>query len=205
MPQLPRFLLLDVLGTLVRDPFHQDVPAFFGTTLDQLVRAKDPTAWLDFERGRIAERELYRRFFADRRAIDGPGLKAAMVAGYRLLPGVAGWLAELSARGVELHALSNYSVWYHEIEARTSLSRFLRWSFVSCDTGHRKPERAAFEHALAALGARPGEVGFVDDQEANVAAARALGLDALLFRGSHALRAELAARGWLPPSGPSGP
>jgi len=51
-----------------------------------------------------------------------------------------GWLLhELYAGGVPLHALSNYPRWYQLIEDRLELSRYLRWSFVSCLIGMRKP------------------------------------------------------------------
>ena len=30
MGKRPPVLLLDVMGTLVRDPFYEDIPAFFG-------------------------------------------------------------------------------------------------------------------------------------------------------------------------------
>lgn len=197
MPAAPRLLLLDVMSTLVRDPFYVDIPAFFGTSLERLLAEKDPRAWLDFEHGTIEEHELFERFFADRRAIDGPGLRAVTFAGYRLLPGVGPLLAELRAAGAEMHALSNYSVWYHAIEERTRLSRFLSWSFVSCDMGHRKPDDEAFLLPLRQLGAAPEDVVFVDDNVRNIDAAARLGLDAIRFTGAEDLRAAFIARGVL--------
>merc|ERR1719174_3475258 len=61
-----------------------------------------------------------------------------------------------AAPGLRLHALSNYPVWYRNIEAKLRLSEHLEWSFVSCETGTRKPDAAAFEGAAAALGVPPG-------------------------------------------------
>ncbi|KGN36104.1 HAD family hydrolase [Knoellia subterranea] len=55
-------------------------------------------------------------------------------------------------------------------------------SFYSCDMGAMKPEPAYFERVLDALGIRPedaGDVGFVDDNEANVRTAAALGIRAV--------------------------
>lgn len=51
-------------------------------------------------------------------------------------------------------------------------------SFYSCDLGVAKPEPAFFTRALDQLGATAPEVLFVDDHEANVAAAREVGLAA---------------------------
>jgi FMN hydrolase / 5-amino-6-(5-phospho-D-ribitylamino)uracil phosphatase len=190
-----RVLLLDVLGTLVYEPFFVEVPAFLGLSLEELLAAKHPTAWAEFERGAIDEAELERRFFRDGRPYDHAGMRACMERSYRFLPGMEELLSDLRAAGVEMHALSNYPPWYLLIERRLGLSRFLEWSFVSCLTGHRKPEPGAYRAALDRLARDPGSVVFVDDREENCAAARHLGIDALRFEGAGELRAALAARG----------
>lgn len=51
----------------------------------------------------------------------------------------------------------------------------MRWSPTSL-VGHAKPDPAYFRKIVATLGVEPGEIGFVDDREANVAAAREVGL-----------------------------
>ncbi|OKJ04501.1 hypothetical protein AMK18_04770 [Streptomyces sp. CB01249] len=61
----------------------------------------------------------------------------------------------------------------------------------SCALGATKPSEEAFAGALGLLGAVPGEAFFVDDREANVRAARELGLTAELFEGGAALRRTL--------------
>lgn len=48
-------LLFDIMDTLVRDPFYEDVPAFFGMSFKELIDCKHPTAWLEFEKGSIDE------------------------------------------------------------------------------------------------------------------------------------------------------
>jgi putative hydrolase of the HAD superfamily len=47
---------------------------------------------------------------------------------------------------------------------------------ISSEVGMRKPEERIFRHAAALLGLAPEECVFIDDIEANVLAARALGL-----------------------------
>ena len=194
-PERPAALLLDVMSTLVHDPFHVEVPAFLGMTLEELLEAKHPTLWAEFERAEIDERELLARFFVDHRSFDGPGMKRHMVRNYRLLPGIGSLLADLAAAGVAMHALSNYPDWYHAIEARTQLSRYLTWSFVSCDTGLRKPDPEAYRHAASTLGLAPERCLFIDDQERNVKGALAVGMQALRFEGAAELRLEFRARG----------
>jgi len=193
----PAALLLDVMSTLVHDPFHVEVPAFLGMTLEELLEAKHPTLWADFERAEIDEGELFARFFRDRRPFDGPGMKRRMVQHYRLLPGIGELLADLKAANVAMHALSNYPDWYHAIEERTHLSRYVTWSFVSCDTGLRKPDPQAYLHAASSLGLTPELCLFIDDQERNVRAAQAVGMQALRYEGAAELRRDLCARGLL--------
>lgn len=191
-------LLLDVMDTLVVEPFWREMPAFFGLTLAELLEVKHPTAWIDFELGALREEEFLVRFFRDGRAFDHGGFLAAVHGAYRWLPGMEGLVAELVRAGCELHALSNYPRWYHAIEARLGLGRFLAWSFVSCDTGLRKPDPAAFRHAARALAREPADCLLVDDRPENCAAARALGMPAIEFVGAAELRAELVRRALLP-------
>jgi len=191
-------LLFDVMGTLVYDPFYREVPAFFGTDLGTLIAEKHPRAWLEFELGNIDEAELERIFFADGRSYDHDGMKAAMQEAYAWLPGMEELLAGLAGAGLEMHALSNYPEWWRLIEEKLTLSRFLEWSFVSCDLRVRKPHPDAYRKPVAALGVAPGDCLFVDDREENVTAARQEGLDAVLFEDSRQLLGELERRGILP-------
>ena len=193
----PRVLLLDVMGTLVHGPFFVEVPRFFGMSLEELVALKHPRAWLDFELGEIDEATLLQRFFADGREVDGPGLKRAMLEAYRLLPGIESLLHELYARSVPLHALSNYPRWYELVEERVRLSRYLRWSFVSCLIGMRKPDPGVFQHVSNELGVPASACLVIDDREDNCQAAREEGMDAIRFTDAATLRRELVGRGVL--------
>jgi HAD superfamily hydrolase (TIGR01509 family) len=197
MPSRRPVLLFDVMDTLVEEPFWRAMPAFFGLTLEELLAVKHPTAWVEFELGQIEEQEFLARFFRDGRAFDRAAFLAAVHGAYRWLDGMEALLGELGRAGFALHALSNYPRWYQAIEARLGLGRYLAWSFVSCDTGLRKPDPESFLQAARQLGLAPGECLLVDDREENCAAARALGLQALPFRGAAELRAELVRRGLL--------
>jgi len=68
-----------------------------------------------------------------------------------------------------------------EVDARFDVLAF------SCVLGAVKPAERAFAGALGMLGATADEAFFVDDREANVRAARELGLTAVLFEGGAAL------------------
>ena len=65
--------------TVVRDPFYDEVPKFFGMTLTELYSLKHPTAWVDFEKGHLTEDALVSSFFKDGRPFDSEGMKRMMV------------------------------------------------------------------------------------------------------------------------------
>ncbi|HEY7432665.1 MAG TPA: HAD family phosphatase [Streptosporangiaceae bacterium] len=53
---------------------------------------------------------------------------------------------------------------------------------ISAEVGMRKPEERIFRHAAELLGLGPGDCVFVDDLEANVTAAEAIGMTGVLHR-----------------------
>lgn len=190
-------LLLDIMGTVVHDPFFVEVPRFFGMELRDILRAKHPTAWVRFERDEIDETTMLSEFFSDGRSFDGAGLKRAMGEAYRFLDGMEPLLQELHGAGVPMHALSNYPRWYGMIEDRLRLSRFMSWKFVSCHTGVRKPDAEAYLGPVRDLGVEPGRCLFVDDRQGNVDGAHAVGMPALRFEDVATLREGLAQHGVL--------
>ncbi len=190
-------LLLDVMGTLVHDPFFVEMPAHFGLSLEELLVQKHPRTWLDFELGVIDEPTCLARFFADERAYDQEAFRARVRDAYAFLPGIEPLLVELSEAVVQMHVLSNYSIWYRLIEERLALSRWVPWTFVSCHTGVRKPSKEAYLGAAESLGVSPRECLFVDDRHENVAAAEAVGMRGHVFCDASTLRGALVDAGLL--------
>ena len=70
----------------------------------------------------------------------------------------------------------------------------------SAAVGIAKPKPAVFELALQRCGAAPHQAVFVDDNEDNIKAARALGMHTVHFRSTQQARAELLALVQLPES-----
>ncbi|MDA1266647.1 MAG: HAD-IA family hydrolase, partial [Planctomycetota bacterium] len=136
---------------------------------------------------------------ADRRAFDGEEFRSITAAAYRLLHGVEPLLTELKAAGVPMHTLSNYPNWYHLIEATTGLSRWVPWTFVSCDLGLRKPDPQIYREVLRRLEVDAERCIFVDDTPGNVEAARSEGMTGIVFEGAGALRLGLVEHGLLQP------
>jgi 2-haloacid dehalogenase len=114
------------------------------------------------------------------------------------LPGTVAVLAELRDAGVPLYALSNWSA--ETFRLTRDRFPFLEWFdglVVSGEEGVIKPDRRIFELLLERFGLVAAATLFVDDSPTNVAAARAVGMDAVRFRDAGALRRDLAARGLL--------
>lgn len=150
--------------------------------------------------------EFWAAYWRERPSYDRADVTAAQyweaVLGRRLEEGrlaevtaadTAGWLhpnvrsleaaERLASKGVALALFSNAPVEVAAgIDAAPWLDAFSR-RFFSCALRAVKPEPAAYEAVLADLGARPGEVVFVDDRPANVAGAEAAGITAVLFEG----------------------
>jgi 2-haloacid dehalogenase len=122
-----------------------------------------------------------------------------MIAGP--IEGTVELLGELQRRGVPCYALSN-------MEAQTFPVRLARFAFLRALDGHvisgleglAKPDPRIFELLLSRFGLDPARTLFTDDNEANVVAARAAGLQAVRFTSPGQLRAELAARDLVSPS-----
>ena len=114
------------------------------------------------------------------------------------IPGTVEVLAELRAAGVPLYALSTWSA--ETFPRARERYEFLRWfhgHVISGELGITKPDPRIYRHLLATFSLEPGDVFFTDDLAANVEAARELGIEASLFRGPDALRADLVAAGFL--------
>lgn len=193
----PQELLFDVMGTLVYDPFYIELPRVLGMSFDEMLAAKHPTAWAEFERGERTEQEFLDDFFADGRIWEGHRMKACMTETYRLLDGIEELLEELAARGRRPRLVSNYPDWYRLVEERTALSRWADWTFVSCNEAIRKPDEGVYRLVCERLDVAPEACLFVDDSLPNVAAATAFGMDAVRFESAEALRRDLVERGVL--------
>lgn len=107
-------------------------------------------------------------------------------------------LRELRDRGVPLFALSNWSAEkFPHAEERFEWLDWFEGVVVSGRVGLVKPDAAIFRYLLERYDLEAADVFFVDDHEPNVAAARALGMQAHHFRDAAGLRADLRAHGLL--------
>ena len=102
----------------------------------------------------------------------------------------------LKEQGYGVYLLSNYPVETAEMHWPTF--RFLPETDGRIISGYEKlakPDPAIYRLLESRFGLVPGECVFVDDNPANVEAARGVGLQAVRFTGVEALERELAALG----------
>uniref|UniRef100_A0A1D1Y1J1 Phosphoglycolate phosphatase n=1 Tax=Anthurium amnicola TaxID=1678845 RepID=A0A1D1Y1J1_9ARAE len=188
-------LLFDIMDTVVRDPFYEDVPTFFGMPMKELLEYKHPTSWMEFEKGLIDEMELAQRFFKDGRPIDLEGLKECMRKGYSYVDGIEDLLRNLKKSNYEMHAFTNYPIWYLMIEEKLKISTYLSWTFCSCSIGKRKPAAELYMEASQRLGVDPSSCLFIDDRMTNVEAAINAGMVGIHFKSAASLRRDLSLFG----------
>lgn len=113
------------------------------------------------------------------------------------VPGAWEIAEALLARGVPMYALTNWAAdtWPHALQLYPRLGTLFRDIVVSGQVGVLKPGPAIYRLLMDRNRLRPEDCIFIDDSPANVAGARALGIDGILFTGAGALGAELARRG----------
>jgi glucose-1-phosphatase len=109
-------------------------------------------------------------------------------------PGAGKILRQLQPR-YTLACLSNNNALHWSNPPLQSLLKHFRHSFVSFEIGLMKPDRAAFEYAVRAIGLPPEVILFLDDNIECVRAARGLGLMASQARGLAGVHQALAVAG----------
>jgi HAD superfamily hydrolase (TIGR01509 family) len=112
------------------------------------------------------------------------------------MPGIAPLLAR-AARAMPLYAFSNTNRPHvaHFSKAYADLLGHFRGMYLSSTIGLRKPDAAAYDHVVKAIGVPASRILFFDDLAENVEAARARGLHAVQVKSSADVANALAALG----------
>jgi putative hydrolase of the HAD superfamily len=122
--------------------------------------------------------------------VSGPGLLARMFAGSRLDDAMLRLFRTLHAGGVPTGLLSNSWGGSYPTELFGELFDAV---VISSEVGMRKPEPRIFLHAAGLLGLDPTECIFIDDIQANIAAAEQLGFTAVLHDAADGTAGRVAA------------
>ena len=110
-------------------------------------------------------------------------------------------LAELRDRGTPLYGLTNWSAeTYAPARERFAFLSWFQGILVSGEVKITKPDPRIFELVIERFAIDPYNAVYVDDVEANIAAARPFGIHAIHFTTPAALRKELVELELLPPA-----
>ena len=114
----------------------------------------------------------------DGAAVAADGLLRRMFAASLPVPAMYDTIRTLRAAGFSTALLSNS--WGCDEYPRADFPGLFDTVVLSGEVGMRKPEKEIFLHAAETLGLAPAECVFIDDMEANVAAAQACGMTGVL-------------------------
>jgi HAD superfamily hydrolase (TIGR01549 family) len=196
-------LLFD-LGRVVLDiDFSKVVACWAGHAGCEPAHLAGRFSWRDefyqrHEKGEISDGE----FFAALRALLGVELSdAQFLEGWNNIfageiPGIAPLLAR-AAQHLPLYAFSNTNGAHveHFLQTYADLLGHFREIFLSSAIGLRKPDAAAYDHVVNAIGVPASRIVFFDDLAENVEGARARGLLAVHVQSSADVAAALDALG----------
>ncbi|QYA13290.1 HAD-IA family hydrolase [Rhizobium sp. AB2/73] len=197
-----KLLMVDVDGVLVHGRPSDGLPLFtylerdLGLRLDVLQQAFFKTYWVDIVTGRDAlEPKL-----AEVLGRIASHLSARTLIDYwfendsRLDHGLLDDLAALRAGGTKMFLATNQE---HMRAAylmdELGLSSRFDGIFYSAALGHQKPAAEFFRLATERVGISASEIGFIDDVEANIEAARHFGWKAMQWTAGSTLQDAIAA------------
>ncbi len=170
-----------------------------GCAADEIVaRFAADASYRDHEVGRISDEAYFDSLrsslgitISDEQFLEGWN---SIFAG--AMPGIAPLLARAAAR-LPLYAFSNTNrphVAHFSTEFADLLGHF-RELYLSSTIGLRKPDAAAYDHVVSAIGVPASRIVFFDDVAENVEGARARGLMAVQVKSSADVAAALDALG----------
>ena len=196
-------LLFD-LGRVVLDiDFSKVVACWAGHAGCEPAHLAGRFSWRDefyqqHEKGEISDAD----FFAALRALLGVELSdAQFLEGWNKIfagemPGIAP-LLQRAAQRLPLYAFSNTNAAHveHFSQAYAGVLGHFREIFLSSAIGLRKPDAAAYDHVVKAIGVPASRIVFFDDLAENIDGARACGLTAVQVTSPDDVAHALAALG----------
>ena len=193
-------LLFDIGGVLLTNGWDREARslAVETFTLEPEFHEVHDALAADLDCGRISlDAYLDQAVFARRRSFSRDEFRAFMFARSTPHPDAIAVVDELArSRRYLIAALNNESAELNQYRIdRFELRRYFRVFLSSCYLGVAKPHAAIFQAALHVLQRPPAACLFVDDREANVHAARRVGIRSLHYRDSMQLRAWLGELG----------
>ena len=184
-------LVLDAMGVIFEaaDDVGDLLIPFIAENSARFNEAAIQSAYLDVSLGSISPDEFWNQ-------VGVPAhLEDEFLSRHVLNSGVVELLNWCRDSEISVWCLSNdVGRWSQKLRARLKIETYLQGSIISGEVSLRKPDRKIYQALIEASGFPVEKLLFVDDREANVLAARELGIESLL----HAPRAGFTeARRWL--------
>lgn len=143
--------------------------------------------WRSYERGEITRADCY-KLSAQQFSLSMSEISDAFAQARESLQpdhAILSFLSKLRKDPeIQVYAMSNVGKEdFEELASKMDWQLFDR-TFTSASAGMRKPESGFYHHVLDYIGLPSDQVVFIDDKEENVQAARALGVQGLVFGDS---------------------
>ena len=171
-----------------------------GERFDRMAAATvlDPV-WNEFDRGYWSDEMMLDAFIKNAPELESE-LKSFMNERFsgllKKFDYTDGWLDALKAAGYKIYILSNFSdKAFRECASELDYIEKADGAVISYKVGLIKPDPQIYRYLLDTYDIDPGEAVFIDDTAVNVEAARALGINTILFRDKQSADMELEKLG----------
>ncbi|MGH9856979.1 MAG: HAD-IA family hydrolase [Acidobacteriota bacterium] len=188
-----RLIVVDIMDTLLHDPWREALEAATGLTSDELNARRNMAVWRALECDKVTEAAYWRNMQDNGISVDPAVFHSVRTRGYRWLAGARELLEELAATQHHVALGTNYPRWVDDV-ARLFRSYKLPL-YASCDLGVRKPSTAYFAHILGDHDLSHDALVLIDDTEANAAAVTELGGTGIVHESAPKTRQQLTKLG----------
>lgn len=139
--------------------------------------------WTEFDRGMVTEAELLKQMeeasgFSEKECREFVDFVKHSLTD---IPQTVRLIKDLSEKGYRLYCLSNMAVEFYDYLKGRAFFHYFDGQVISGLVKLVKPEKAIFQLLLERYDLKAKETLFVDDLEANIAAARQLGFQTVWF------------------------
>lgn len=104
---------------------------------------------------------------------------------------------QLKENGIRVGMLSNIDDRYTKLIRDFGFYEPFEPCLLSCEMGLEKPDPKVYDLLIKTIQLDPQQIVFIDDKTENVEAAKAIGIDAILFESGSQVKEELTKRGAL--------
>lgn len=173
--------------------FEMDSQSFFPMYLE----SRGP-----YDRGDLLPAEYWEKFAARLGVkLDGDAIARARQIDLELWSQInevmIRWLQQIHSAGFKTAILSNMpSDMVSHLRNNFAWINHFDHHIFSAEVRSIKPEPAIYQHCIEALGVRPSEALFIDDRDANLEQARAVGIRSIRFQSVEQLRQDLQTLGF---------